>query len=65
MILSPAELTAFTGRRRASAQARQLEAWGIPYRRRNDGSIAVLRVHAEYLPGTMRPSEPAVNLEGL
>lgn len=65
MILTAPELIAFTGRRRASAQARQLEAWGIPYRKRNDGSIAVLRVHAEYLPGARRPAEPAVNLDGL
>ena len=63
--LSIVELCELTGKQRASAQARELEAMGITYRRRRDGSIAVLRVHAEHLPGTGRKYEPKVNLDGL
>jgi hypothetical protein len=49
--LTPAELADLTGKQRASAQARELEAMGIAHRRRRDGSIAVLRIHAEVVPG--------------
>lgn len=63
--LSPVELCELTGKLRASAQARELDAMGVPYRLRRDGSVAVLRVHAEHMPGAGRPPEPAVNLDGL
>lgn len=63
--LSPVELCELTGKLRASAQARELEAMGVPYRLRRDGSVAVLRIHAEHLPGAGRQHEPAVNLDGL
>lgn len=46
-VLSTEELLSYTGKTRPSAQARVLTAWGIPYRRRPDGSLAVLRLHVE------------------
>jgi hypothetical protein len=41
------ELTEYTGKVRPSAQARVLDSWGIPHRRRPDGSLAVLHIHVE------------------
>lgn len=42
MILAPDDLVRLTGRVRSGAQARQLSAWGLPFKRRTDGSIVVL-----------------------
>jgi hypothetical protein len=67
--LTNPELCDLTGRCRASAQARALEAMGIAFRRRRDGSIAVLRIHAETIPGVAAaatlPPRPQVNTDGL
>lgn len=63
--LSPSELCELTGKLRASAQARELDSMGVPYRLRRDGSVAVLRVHAEHMPGPSRDLRPEVNLDGL
>lgn len=61
MILSPDQLIELTGKKYASAQARELDYLGIPYKPRTDGSLVVLRIHVE---GTqdVRPSrrEPRV-----
>lgn len=60
MLLTPEELQELTNLRRPTAQARQLDHWGIPYRIRTDGTLAVLRVHVE-TQHTRRP-EPRVRL---
>lgn len=41
MILTDKELERLTGRKRPSAQKRELVALGIPFRVRTDGSIVV------------------------
>jgi len=46
-LLSPVELAELTGRRRHDAQARTLRGMGIEHKIRPDGTIAVLRAHAE------------------
>ena len=43
MILAPTDLRDITGKQKGPAQARQLAAWGVPYRTRKDGSLVVLR----------------------
>ena len=48
MFLSPDEIQALTRRRKFAAQARELDALGIPYRRRSDGSLVVLQVHVDW-----------------
>lgn len=63
--LTQTELCELTGKLRSAAQARELDVMGVPYRQRRDGSIAVLRVHAEHLPGAGGKHEPRVNLDGL
>lgn len=47
MILSAQELIEVTARERPCAQARELDHLGIPYRRRRDGSLLVLRSDVE------------------
>lgn len=42
VILNPQELIDYTHKERPSAQARQLDALGIPHRPRLDGSLIVL-----------------------
>jgi len=51
LTLSPDELRDLTAKRRSDAQRRALEFMGVPYKRRPDGSPAVLRVHVELLAG--------------
>jgi hypothetical protein len=43
VILTKDELRELTGRRRVALQARELDHLQIPYKRRSDGSIVVLR----------------------
>lgn len=43
MLLSPRELVELTGKTRVATQRLELQAMGIPFRLRRDGSIAVLR----------------------
>ncbi len=43
MFLTPDELKQLTERERPSWQARQLAHLGIPFRRRSDGTLIVLR----------------------
>lgn len=50
-LLSPEELVELTGRKRADAQARELDHLGVPYGERSDGSIIVLRSVVEHLLG--------------
>ena len=48
--LTPSDLQALTQRQRPSAQIKQLEAMGIEYRMRGDGSIVVLTSALGELP---------------
>jgi hypothetical protein len=43
VILSPADLMLLTGRMRYTAQRRVLDALGVPYRVRPDGSVVVFQ----------------------
>lgn len=61
MILTPDEVTALTQRDRPSWQARQLDHLGIPYKRRTDGSLVVLRIHVEQTQA-ISPREPRLRM---
>lgn len=60
--LTPEQLASYTGKSRAKAQARVLDAMGVPYRRRPDGSLIVLRVHVDYETKANKPPSPEVCL---
>lgn len=45
--LTKPELRSLTGKIRWTAQLRELEAMGIPYKRRTNGSLVVIRAHVE------------------
>ena len=47
LTLTPEELRDITGKRRSDAQERVLGCLGVYYRRRPDGTLAVLRSAAE------------------
>jgi len=47
IVLDARELVFLTGRKRRDAQVRALRAMGIEHRARPDGSVVVLRAHAE------------------
>lgn len=51
MFLSNQQVQELTGRQRVSAQAKALDAMGIPYRRRPDDTLAVLRAAVETILG--------------
>ena len=63
MILTPEEVRELTSRTRPAWQARVLDHLAIPYRRRPDGSLVVLRVHVECLPATGRGHEPQLRFD--
>jgi hypothetical protein len=67
LVLTQADVADLTGKVKAAAQARELAHMGIPYRRRRNGSIAVLRIHVEVQEGAVapdpRPSRPRVRLD--
>ena len=60
MFLNKDELEQLTGKRRPKAQGRALDAMGIPYRRRPDGSPVVLRIHLDMSRGTDTPAKGGV-----
>jgi hypothetical protein len=60
--LTPEQLEAYTGKSRPKAQARVLEAIGVPYRRRPDGSLIVLRIHVDYETTEKESASPALRL---
>lgn len=69
MILTPAELEAFTGKsaraqKRYGSQAAELDALGIPYLPRSDKTLIVYRAHvAPHGPTQKTPEQaPAVSL---
>lgn len=51
MFLDDDEIVELTDRQRRPAQARALAFMGIEYKRRPDGSLAILRAHVEKLFG--------------
>lgn len=58
MILTIDELAALTGRTKYSAQCRALDALGITYRKRHDGSPVVLRSTVDAILGAKTVAEP-------
>lgn len=60
--LSEDELVDLTKKRRHDSQARELHHLGIPYQRRRDGSLIVLRIHVEGLQDS-QAREPQLRLE--
>jgi hypothetical protein len=60
--LSPEELEDYTRKVKFSAQARVLDVAGVPYRKRPDGSLIVLRVHVDYETEKKQPPSPEVCL---
>lgn len=62
MILSNDELVEITGKHRASAQAKELEALGIPFRRRTDGKVIVFSEWINAAPKEIRPRSPRLCL---
>jgi len=64
VVLNKEQLAELTGKVRPSAQARQLRAMGIDFRRRIDGSIVVL--HADLVSDRQRKSQTVnLNLEAV
>ena len=63
MILTPDELAALTGRVRRDAQVRALRFMGIDHKVRPDGTVAVLRSHAEKVLGGEAPSSKVKRTE--
>lgn len=57
IVLSPKEIEDLTDRVKATAQTRQLTHLRIPWERRTDGSLVVLRVHVEALIAVARRDE--------
>jgi hypothetical protein len=62
VILAPAEISELTGKVRLSAQVRVLDALGIPYRRRPDGTIVVFRESVSHAPAKERQTPPRLRL---
>jgi hypothetical protein len=65
--LTDAEVADATRRRQPAAQMRVLDDWGVPYRRRPDGTLQVGRaaMEAALLRSTMQPSQPKPAVNGL
>lgn len=62
MILTEPELELLTGAKRHDAQARELDFLGVPYRKRRDGSIVVLRDHLNASASHQEQAPPALHL---
>jgi hypothetical protein len=66
VILTPDEIAELTGKQRQAAQRSELDALGIPYKVRRDGSLVVLRVAAQvalgHVPAQDRPFTPRLRL---
>jgi len=59
MFLNEKDVADLTKRKRAKAQQKQLNAMGIQYKVRADGSLVVLHAHVERLLGAVeRPPSP-------
>lgn len=66
LILSVEELRALTGRIQSDAQARELDLIGIPYKRRSNKSLVVMRIAVESVLNNgnvrMQSYEPMLHL---
>lgn len=62
LILSRAEVSELTGKRRTDAQRRVLKAMGLFFRVRPDGSVVVLRSDVENGGATIQAREPKMRL---
>lgn len=66
MFLTQAELAELTQRIQRDAQARELDTMGIPYKRRRDKSLVVMRVCVEMALGAsgakIEQHEPRLHL---
>lgn len=64
MLLTPSEIEELTGKSRPGWQARVLDGMDppIPYRRRPDGTLVVLRIHVECSQDRPR-REPQLRLD--
>ena len=66
MFLTQSEIQELTQRIQRDAQARELDAMGIPYLRRRDDSLVVLRLSIETVLGVpgvkIDSSEPCLHL---
>lgn len=66
MFLTQNEIAELTGRTQRNAQARELDVIGIPYKRRRDNSLVVMRVCVEAMFGAsnakIESSEPQLHL---
>jgi len=56
MFLNETDIADLTKRKRAKAQQKQLNAMGIQYKVRADGSLVVLQTHVERLLGGLEQS---------
>ena len=65
-LLSPAEVVELTARKRSDGQRRALDAMGIPYKTRHDGSLVVARDTVTealgHAPEKNRPPSPRLRL---
>ena len=63
MFLTATELRDLTGKRRNDAQERELRHLGIPYRRRKDGTLIVIRtdLHTALIG---QPKGPSLRFSG-
>ena len=62
MILTPQEIRELTQRARPAWQVRVLDHIGVPYRRRPDGTLIVMRSHVEMQP-VVSPRRPQLRLD--
>lgn len=61
MFLTEQQLIELTGKKYAAAQARQLVFMGIQYKKRGDGSIAVLKAHIDKMfDGVYSENQPSL-----
>lgn len=61
MILTTTEIATLTGKQRRSAQRRVLDALGVPYRQRPDGTIVIFQTDVN-APAQNRPTPPRLRL---
>ena len=60
MLLTPEELEEITGKKRRGAQKNVLHALGVKYKERPDGTLAVLKSHAEHVLGGRPAAERTI-----
>ena len=63
MLLTDAEIELLTGKKRASAQRKVLDALNLPYRQRPDGSLVVFTRDMTAAPAEAKKREPQLNLD--